>query len=113
METVYFKRSDTLPKVILALADKAGTAIDLTSVSTVSFVFRQGATVRTRTGARETPHVDGKVSYTFVSGDWSGGSAFVPGTYELEVLLVYSNAARLTVPSSGTVRFVIEDDLTA
>jgi len=111
MLTIRFKRGDHRPKIVLALQDNGGAILDLTPVSAVSFVFKLGPLLYTRTGAIESPATDGKVSYTFVSGDWSGGTPFTPGKYQLEVVLTFSGGARLTVPTDGSITFILEDDL--
>ena len=112
METVYFKRGDGRPKVVFTVTEDPPGALDFTTVTAVTFKFRLGSTVYTRTGAVESPATDKKVSYLFVSGDWSGGTPFVAGTYELEIKLTLSGVTLpLTVPTVSKVRFVVESEI--
>lgn len=118
----WIKRGDTLPILTAALTDKAsGAAVNLTSVTGVQLTLLRktdstgapitGASPVERVGTVVGDPTTGTVSYSFVAGDWTGGTALPSGTYEAEWELTYNSGAIRTVPTEGYCYVIVGEDL--
>lgn len=98
------------------LKTATGAALDLTNATSARLVAVQqdvnpAPAALTRTLTIATPRTDGKVTYTFLSADWSGGTKFEIGRYRWEVEITWSGGGIQTVPTRGGLTLVVEDDL--
>ena len=107
--THYLKANDTLPSLTATLQDSAGTALNLSTVSGITFTMKNLADntlkINSATASIQSPASKGQVSYTFTSSDTD-----TAGTYLAEFELTYDNGSIFTVPTQGALSVVILED---
>jgi len=102
------KQHDTLPILSANLKNANGSAINLTTVSSVRFFMFDQNTRTEKVNAAATIVVasTGGVSYTWVAGDTDTISR-----YYAEFELTYSGGGILTVPTVGHINIQVFNDL--
>jgi hypothetical protein len=110
--TFSVKRGDTLPPIIAAVKDENGSPLDLTNATAATLRARllvaSPMTPITRSMTFLTPRADGKLSYSWLAGDWN---AFRPGSYAVEIELTFADGNVLTVPTEGFLKLVVYGDI--
>lgn len=110
-ETVSYglKAGDLEPPMAVSLTELGGSPIDLTAAASVTaYIRRHGADPADtiERAAVITDRVGGRIEVV-----WEAGDTDQPGTYAAEFVIAWPDDRQQTVPTSGTVRFRIEDDL--
>ena len=108
----HIKNGDTAPAYVMDLqddVDSTPTAINLTAATSVTFKMRlsgaSGAPAVSAAAAITTP-ATGRVTY-----EWDAGDTDVPGTYDAEFQILWSDGTIETVPNEGYFEIVVGDDL--
>lgn len=107
-DEVRLKKGDVLPVLRMTLKDSDGVALDLTSVSAVTFRMRgRGAAAPkvSAAGAVVAPATSGVVEYA-----WQAADVDTVGVYDAEWALTYPGGGQ-TVPTAGYVTVIIEQSL--
>lgn len=105
MSDFVIKAGDRLPKLRMTLADGAGAALDLTSVTGVAFRLRHqrgGALVGLTGSAAVVTPASGIVEYS-----WGSADTATPGEYFGEWVLTYAGPVTRTVPAPGFVTVTV------
>lgn len=101
------KKGDTVPlRVTLEWED--GTAIDLSSATSVNFVMKLW---RETTSDVDAVCVVIDASNGIVEYQWVAGETDVVGLYGIEFVITYSDGTIYTVPSNGELWLYIMNDL--
>lgn len=106
------KNGDTAPSYVFDLQDDplgTAAAIDLTDATSVRMKMRLTKTngaPALDAAMTVTDAVNGRVTY-----DWQAGDTDVPGTYDVEFEIHWSDGTIETVPNSGYKTVVVTDDL--
>lgn len=103
------KAGDLEPPLSARLLNVDGDPIDLAAATSVTVRVRPRNTEHELTVERPgliTDPAAGEVELV-----WEEGETLTPGDYEAEFTIRWPGPRRQTVPSSGTVRFRIEDGL--
>ena len=106
--TKFMKRHDTRPFLDVTLKQSDGTAIDLSSVSGVTFTMKDSAanSIKVNRGACSIVSATaGSVRYSWTSSDTDTAGAYL-GEFEI----AYANGDKMTVPTSGTLSIVVLED---
>lgn len=104
---IAMKRRDLLPSVTNTLEAPRGTPIDLTGCA-VKFIMTptKSSTPKVSRAAVIVDAVAGSVRY-----DWTGTDTDTVGSYRALWEITYPSGQTRSVPSTGYLRVVIEDDL--
>lgn len=109
MNEFYIKQTDRLPVIQTYLEDSNGYA-DLSSVSTVSFVYKpyyNWTSGTTTTGSASIVSVtSGLVQY-----NWGTGDVYTPGVFLAEWRATYSDGRESSFPNDGYIVFEIQPRL--
>lgn len=97
MTTMSMKQGDTLPELIVQLLGSAGTPLDLTTATSVTFKMRTSAGVILvqRAAVVETA-AEGRVRFI-----WQVGDTDVIGNHDVEWTIVFPGAKEVTIPNKG------------
>lgn len=99
------KQDDTYPPLQATLSEN-GSAIDLTTATSVEVVLKGQASSTVITGACTYPSpTTGGVSYA-----WQIGDTATPDTYAVEWMITWTGGKEQTVPNSSTANPTVEID---
>lgn len=104
------KQFDTSPTIGMNLQAADGTAVDITGALEVRFHMRtrgENPVVVIDARAQVINAVEGQVKY-----DWVRSDTAVPGRYEAEVEVTYTDGSVETFPNGGYETITIVDDVT-
>lgn len=115
----YIDIADNRPPLIQRLRTAQGTAVDLTTVETITLRFRirlpGGARGNTFTRTGEVYGDDpalGIIEYQWTIGDFTGNPPpFVAGTYDLKTNILFTDGGSLTVPTLEPSALYVSDSL--
>ena len=98
MTILYMKKGDLLPDVTTQLIGPDGNPLNLTGVTSVTFLVRtvSGRLLVNRAASIVEPATDGRVRHAWVAGDTD-----TIGTHNVEWRVVYPGAKPMTIPSRG------------
>lgn len=101
-EVFYIKKGDTAPSVEATLRNRDRSPIDLTDAASVNFQMGSldGACVIV------DPATSGVVRY-----DWDTNDTATAGVFDAEFKVTWNDAREQTVPSRGTIRVYITEDV--
>jgi hypothetical protein len=103
---IIVKRNDLKPDINATLLDQTGVPIDLTG-ATVRFIIASSERgVIVNAPATIVNATQGKVRYTWVSGDTANA-----GEYRAEFEVTFSDGRKLTVPNDSYISVRILEDL--
>lgn len=102
------RRTDTLPSVSGSLLDPDSNPVDLAG-ATVEFVWRLSTDAKSSAVSGSAVVVD--TTNGVVRFDWSSGETDVAGIYVGEFEVTFADTNQLTVPTTGSLRFRIHDDV--
>ena len=102
------RRTDTLPSVSGTLLDPDGNPVNLTGAS-AEFIWRLSTDAKSAAVSGSAVVVD--TTNGVVRFDWSSGETDVAGIYLGEFEVTFSDSNQLTVPTTGSLRFRIHDDV--
>jgi len=101
------KTNDTSPKLTVDLSDASGAAISLLGSTARFHMKKYGATsLKIDASADITDAANGRVEYTWVSGDTD-----TAGTYYGEIEVTYGDLTVETFPNNGYFTIIIQEDL--
>lgn len=107
MADLTIKRNDIPLTTTFQLLYNDGTAINLTTASTINMFMRLSGSVSFQTFSLAiTDAVNGKVSLTWASGDLQ-----TSGTYIAEIQISFTGGFKLTCPSQDYITILIIDDI--
>lgn len=100
MEEFFIKKGNRLPTITATLKDAAGAAVDLSTASSVEFIYRRfnSGTSVVRTASIEAPATDGKVSYAWVAEDTAEA-----GSMQAEWRVLWSGGKKATFPNDSYI----------
>jgi 5-hydroxyisourate hydrolase-like protein (transthyretin family) len=107
--TFFIKSGDNLPVLKAALKDAGGWPLDLTSASSVALRVKQVAKVNANKWQKScvvTDPANGRVEFRWVTADTA-----VPGTYDCEFVVTWSDGGTQTVPNNSNIQIVISPSL--
>lgn len=106
MLELFIKRGDTLPAIETIISGD-NSALDLTNVTGVYFVYRRQftGTAVIRTGSVLSAP-SGIVTYS-----WSGSDVTTPGPYYGEWRLIYTGGGQRSYPNNNYINFYITSGL--
>lgn len=107
MAVLTYKKGDLEPKFVATLKNSDGSAIDLTSASSVKFIAVPvgGGTTINRAMVFENRFA-GQVSWSPTSGDTA-----TAGAYNFEIQITWTTGRWQTVPSDSFASMVIVQDI--
>jgi hypothetical protein len=108
MEEFFIKKGDVLPKIMATLKDAAGVVVDLTSASSVEFIYRRFGTGTSvaREAVVEQPLSAGKVSYAWVAED-----TVQAGSMRAEWRVTWSGGKKASFPNDGYIILRVSEGL--
>ena len=107
----HIKQGNTRPTLVATLTKTVNSvvsAIDLTGVLSVEFLFERDGVTLERTATVSAPPEDGVITYSFVAADWD---VLTVGSYQIEIRITYAADDFLSVPTKGFGRLVVLDGL--
>ena len=101
------KQGDTAPAFTATLTDGAGAAINLTG-ATALFLMKNRKTreLVVSAAATITGATTGKVSYA-----WAAGDTDIPGGYDVEIQITFSDSTIETFPNGDYHKLTVVKDL--
>jgi hypothetical protein len=108
MADFVLKQNDTRP-VLDATLTENGTALNLTTATSVKFIMRQQGSLgsaKINTTAAFVNRTSGTVRYTWTSGDTD-----TIGSFNAEFEVTWSDGGVSTHPSNGYLTIDVQDDL--
>ena len=107
--TYSLKTGDLEPPLRAILSETDGTPIDLAAADAVTARIRRRGTAGELALEREAVITDAAAGE--IELIWEEGETVTPGDYEAEFTIEWPDARPQTVPTRGTARFRIEDNL--
>lgn len=101
MTEFHIKAGDTRPSLTATATLEDGTALDLTTATSVMFRMRragESAFAVERAAVVVAPTTSGIVRYDFVAGDTA-----TPGVHYADFAVTFSGGAKQTIPTRGSI----------
>ena len=107
MGTIYTVKDDLEPNYIATLYNADGSVVDLTNATSVTLIVKQvGGVKYFKTAGAFVDRVNGKVSYT-----WASGNTDTVGTFQMTWEVIWPTGRPETFPSNGTDTLIVSASL--